>query len=650
MPVTTIPERSFVYEFGGFRLDPKQRLLSRIDGAPVVLTGKSFDALLHLVTYAGELVARDALTKVLWPTTIVDDSNLNVAISALRRALKDESPGQRFIATVAGRGYQFVAHVVRAPAIRAASAPSEAIPQAPPAVASDAAGRRGRRLALAAAAGVAVLLVIAAVVATWRTERTPRAVPGPVATLAVLPFKSLTATDRNESLELGMTETLITGLNSGNLTVSPLSSVRRYSGPEQDALAAGRSLGVQAVLEGYIQRDAGQLRVSARLLNVDDGRQLWADLYEQKFSNLFSVQDAIAAKVWAALMPDLIAGTAPALRRYTQDAEAYQLYANGRYHRLQRLSEDGLRQALAYFNQAIERDPRFALAYVGLAETHAILGVFGAVAPHTTFPQARRAVEKALELAPDLGEAYASLGHIKAQYEHDWSGAERAYQRAIQLNPNCAPAWQWLGIYLGLSGRFAEGIDQLRKAQTLDPATPGYSALIGMLLNYQRRYDEAIEQLEKTLEMNPDLPTAHTYLAVAYLRSGRYAEALDHLDRVRSPTPGLAGYRGQVYAFAGRRAEALAEISRLVAQSKERYVSAYDIATIHAALGDADQVFVWLDRALTERSQLIGWLPWDPVFDGIREDVRYGPLVQRLVPHEDQKPLPGAGNDARGRA
>lgn len=634
--MTTSPGRSVVYEFGGFRLDPKQRLLARIGGPPVVLTGKSFDALVHLVTHAGELVTRAALTDALWPTTVVDDSNLNVAISALRRALNDESPGQRFIATVAGRGYQFVADVVRTPpsdAARAAPEPTADAPSAP--IAPSAGSRKRRPLPLTAAISVALLVALAAVLALWRVQRTPEVAPGPVATLAVLPFKPLTASDRNESLELGMTETLIAGLNSGNLTVSPLSSVRRYAGPEQDALAAGRALGVQAVLEGYIQRDAGQLRVSARLLRVDDGQQLWADRYEEEFSNIFAVQDAIAAKVWAALTPDLIAEKAPALRRYTQDAEAYQLYANARYHRLQRLGEAGLRQSLAYLDRAIELDAGFALAYVGQAEAYAILAVFGAVAPHAAFPQARRAVDKALELAPDLAEAHASLGHIKAQYEHDWAGAERAYQRAIQLNPGCAPAWQWRGIYLGYSGRFAEGIDQLRKAQTLDPATPGYSALIGMLLNYQRRYDEAIQQLTQTLEMNPDLPTAHTYLAVAYLRSGRYTEALDHLDRVRSPTPGLDGYRGQAYAFSARRAEAQAEVSRLVAQSKQRYVSAYDIATIHAALGDRDQLFAWLDRALIERSQLIAWLPWDAVFDGIRDDARYSALVQRLVPRAD---------------
>ena len=290
---------------------------------------------------------------------------------------------------------------------------------------------------------------------------------------------------------------------------------------------------------------------------------------------------------------------APSLRRYTADSEAYQLYANGRFH-LNRANEDGLRHALADFEQAVERDPQFALAYVGIAEARSILGVFGAVAPRDTFPQARRAVDKALELAPDLGEAYASLGHIKVQYEHDWSGAEQAYRRAIELNPAFPRAPQWYGLLLGCQGRFDEGIAQLRRAQALEPAQPMYSALIGMVLMYQRRYDDAIEQLQLTLKTDPNFPTANTYLAAAYLRLGEYEKAMDHLGRVKSLAPGSQGYVGQIYALSGKRAAALQEIERLVALSKQRYVSAYDIATIYAALGETDKTFEWLDRALEE--------------------------------------------------
>lgn len=371
------------------------------------------------------------------------------------------------------------------------------------------------------------------------------------------------------------------------------------------------------------------MRVTARLLDVVDGRQLWADRYDENFTDVFSVQDSIAAKVRSALAPEPVDEPSPLLRLYTEDAEAYELYLRGRFFTRQG-SENGFRQALEHFRQAIERDPDFALAHVGLSEGYAILGVFGVVAPHETFPQAKQAVERALELAPDLGEAYASLGHIKVQYEHDWAGAEAAYRRAIELNPYYAPAHQWLGLYLAVCGDFEQGAAQMRQAQSLEPAAPLCRAMIGMLLNYERRYVEAIDQLEKTLEMEPDLPTAHPYLAVSYLRLGEYERAMDHLDRSSSLTPGSAAYRGQILALSRRREDAYAEIKRLIAESQQRYVAAYDIATIYGVLGDVDETFLWLDRAFEDRSQLIGWVLRDPAFDSIRDNPRYEAVVRPL--------------------
>ncbi|MDP9197597.1 MAG: winged helix-turn-helix domain-containing protein [Pseudomonadota bacterium] len=544
-----------VFEFAGFRLEPQRRTLSRIDGGPVVLTDKAFDVLVYLVEHAGQLVTKDELLRVLWPTTIVEENSLYAAISALRRAVKDESGAQRLIATVAGRGYQFVAEV----RVAVASSP----PVAAPAVTPLGSGKR--RLPLVAAAVLALAAGIGVTVIALRDV--PEASPQPSGlSLAVLPFRPLTPDDRNESLELGMTETLIAGLNAGGLSVSPLSSVRRYAGIEQNGLAAGRELRVEAVLEGHIQRADNQLRVSARLLNVSDGRQLWAQSYEEPFTDIFTVQDAIAEKVRAALTIELAGDASPGLQRYTADAEAYQQYANGRYHML-RLA---LPEALAHFEQAVARDPEFALAYVGIADVRSVLGVFGAVAPHDTFPQAHQAVQKALKIAPELGDAYATLGHIKVQYEHDWSGAERAYRRAIELDPNNAFAHQCLGLYLALSGRFDDGIAQMRRAQALEPAQPGYSSLIGMVQIYQRRYDQAIGQLQATLEMDPHFPTTNTYLAMAYLRRGEYDKAMDHLGRTKALAPGSGAYRGQIFALSGRRAEALQELERLQALSKQR--------------------------------------------------------------------------------
>jgi len=630
--VMDVPEGIRIYEFGEFQLHvARQSLYCKPADRWIPLTPRVFDTLLFLVEHPEELLDKPRMMAAIWPDVIVEENNLDQNISTLRHLLGERRGDQRYIVTVRRRGYRFVAPVRkfalsdrdRVAAGGANAAETGELPDRP--------GTTGARMKLSGIAGLTALALVAivAILTQWRGDEQPRTVILPTQTLAVLPFRPLAATDRNESLELGMAETLIVRLNNSRLVVSPLSAVRRYGDPNQDAVAAGRALGVDAVLEGHLQRDGDRLRVSARLMNVGDGRQLWADRYDENFTDIFSVQDAIATKVLGALTPELTGEMSAVFRRYTEDAEAYQLYASGRFHR-RRGNEEGLRKALEFFHQAVERDPNFAPAYVGLAETYALLGVFGIVAPHSVFPQARQAVDQALELAPELGEAHASLGHIKVQYEHDWSGAELAYTRAIELNPNYAPVHQWFGIYLSLSGRFDEGLERMHYAQSLEPSSPLYAAMIGMLLTYQRRYDEAIEQLEKTLEMDPALPTAHTYLAMAYLRRGEYDLAIQHLGQSSSLAPGSTAYLGQIYALSGRRSDADAEVERLIAESQRRYVPAYDIATIYAALERPDETFAWLERAFDERSPLIGWIPWDPVFDRIRSDPRYPEVVRRL--------------------
>lgn len=606
------PDKPSVYEFGEFRLDAARQMLYSVRAETwTPLTSRVFDTLLFLVTHPGVVISRATLMKAVWPDVIVEDNNLDQSISALRQLLGERDGEHPYIVTVRGRGYRFVA-------------PINVI--APPE--TDDRPRRAARPALWLAGVFAAATVLVLVVfASRKDDSLPVAADEPQ-TLAVLPFRPMISAERDESLEFGIAETLIAQLHTEQMAVRPLSAVRRYADPEEDALQAGRALGVSSVLEGHLQRDGTRLRVSVRLLDVGSGRQLWADRFDEDVTDIFSVQDAIAAKVRAALLPGLAPETTTYVRP-TSDPEAYQLYASGRFLR-RRADEDGLRRAIIQFERAIERDPDFALAYVGLAECHSILGVFGILAPHDTFPRAIEAIDRALELAPDLAEAHASLGHVKVQYENDWTGGEAALRHAIRLNPNFAPAQQWLGILLAASGQFEEGLDQLRIAQSLEPSSALYSALVGLLLTYQRRYDQAIVQLTRTLDMAPDFPTAHAYIAFAYIRRGDFDLALAHLDRMPLKAPGSAAYRGQLYALSGRPDEARAEILRLAELSSYQYVAAYDIATIHAALGDVDQAFHWLELAFMDRSQLIGWVPWDPVFDGLRDDPRYPGIVARL--------------------
>jgi TolB-like protein len=447
--------------------------------------------------------------------------------------------------------------------------------------------------------------------------------------LAVLPFKPLTVSDDDESLQFGMTETLIIGLNSAALRTSPLSSVRRYANLEQDAADAGRELGVQAVLEGYMQRSGDRLRLSARLIEVVTGRELWARRYDESFTDIFAVQDAIADQIRQSLMPGLVGDTAPALRRYTDDSEAYQLYVNGRFD-LRRRSEPGLRRALSSFEQAVALDPDFALAYVGIAEARSMMAVSGAAAPRDAFPLAKRNVARALAIAPDLGEAYAVLGQIRLQYEHDWSAAESALLRAVDLNPYFAPSQQWLGLYYAYMGRMDDALARIARARELEPLAPGYGAIEGLLMIYAGAYTAAVDRLQETLSLDPTFELTRTYLGLAYLRLGDFDRAMKEFSRTRSVAPGRGGYVGQLYALSGRRQEALDEAHRLIELSRQRYVAAYDIATIYGALGDADEAFAWLERAIADRSQLIGWLAAEPAFESMRGDPRFVAMLEQL--------------------
>ncbi len=560
-----------VFEFGEFTIDADQRRLVRRASEEVVpLTPKAMDALIYFLEHRQELLDKDTLLAAIWPNVTVEENSLTQTISTLRRVLGEARGENRYIATIPGRGYRFVAEVAQRSA-------------------------------------------------------------GPQRTLAVLPFRPLVPEDRNESLEIGMTETLITSLNAlRDLTVCPLTSVLRYGVFDRDATAAGKELGVESVLEGSLQRQGGRLRVTARLIRVSDGRQIWSSRFEEDFTTLFDVQDSIAHRVTEALAGEL-GGARPhrLVKRFTEDAEAYQLYSNGRLA-WSRFSKAGLMQAIAFFKEAIAHDERYARAYTGLSDCYGTLAVMGIRAPRVVFPLAREAVAKALEIDPLLAEAHATLGHIKAQYENDWRGAEQAYTRAIELDPNYTMSYVYRGILSGYMGEIDRGVTDLRLAQKLEPLWAPPKACVGMLLYFGRRYAEAITELEQTLAADEGSDHARRFLGRACLRTNQIERALTEFGRCRNPTPGSFGDTGQSLALLGRRTEALAELRRLERQSAAEYVPSYDLATIAASLGEADQALNWLDRAVAERSTLLGWLRIDPAFDSLRGNARFESIVVRL--------------------
>jgi TolB-like protein/DNA-binding winged helix-turn-helix (wHTH) protein/tetratricopeptide (TPR) repeat protein len=597
------------YDFGEFRLDADLRQLLSNDGRPLPLVSRAFEALLYLVQNAGELVNKADLMRAVWPDTVVEENNLSQSIAAIRRVL-GERPGEyKYIVTVPGRGFRFVAAVSEPGGNSPGAAQSEAIAAAPV--------RSMRRRLL-----VIVMVALASVIGTLAYLAWPQ--PKSVAranTLAILPFKSVDPASKDSALPLGMTDTLITRLRQlEGISIQPFSSVRRFGGAEQDARAAGQLLGVAMVLDGTLQRDGDRLRVTATMIDVTSGQVLWSKQFHESFTDIFAVQDAIAARVTDALAVELSGAEHQRLtRRYTSDAEAYQLYVNGWFQRT-RGDAESFKRSIGFFQQAIARDPNYPLPYVGLADSYAMLSVYGVMPRDLAFPPALDAVKKALALDGELGEAHATLGHIRVQYEGDYDGAEREYQRAVSLAPRYAIGHMWYGLLLAWEGRFDESLVKLRYAQELEPTFLTTSANIGMVLYYARRYDDAIAHLSKLLDTDPTMDHARSFLGRAYLRKGDYDAAIAEFKERKTPSVFSNQDLAIAYALAGREQEALAELERVLARAKTSYVSPYDIAAIYVSLGEKDTAFTWLARAASAKGNTL--VDIDPVFDAVRHDPR----------------------------
>jgi DNA-binding winged helix-turn-helix (wHTH) protein/TolB-like protein/tetratricopeptide (TPR) repeat protein len=599
------------YEFGDFALDVGQQCLLRRDtGQAILLTAKVFETLVYFVEHAGETLDKDVLLRAIWPGVVVEENSLTQNVSTLRQMLGEARGENRYITTVARKGYRFVAKVTR----REAPMSGAARP----------------RMGLIVAGAAALLAVIAAIVLFATAPKPREAAPLPAQTLAILPFKPLLPAERNESLEFGMTQSLISHLSRYSpQAISPLSSVRRYRALDQDPIAAGRELGVDTVLDGSLQRSGARLRVAVRLLRVADGQQLWAQSFDQDFTTIFDVQDTIAARVAQAVSVRWVGGSATRGAPYTKDPEAYALYASGQFA-WTRQTEASLLQAIAFFEQAIARDPNYALAYASLADSYALLGVFGMRAPREAFPEARRAVEKALAIDPDLAAAHTSLGQIRTIYEHDWEGGAREYQRALQLDPSMASTYHRLGLLYAMQGQIDRALEVNGRAQQLEPLWLAPKGAAGNFLYFARRYDESIRLLEQVLALDERADNAREFLIRDLIVKGDYDRALAEYDKRPLQMPGSNAHRAQALALSGRRAAALVELDRVLKLSKERYVPAYDIALIYAALADTEHTFAWLERAVEDRSTMMVFLAQDPMFDALHGDPRWAGLVQQI--------------------
>jgi TolB-like protein/class 3 adenylate cyclase/Flp pilus assembly protein TadD len=452
--------------------------------------------------------------------------------------------------------------------------------------------------------------------------------------IAVLPFKPLAAENRDPALELGMADTLITKLsNSRKIIVPSLNSVRKYNNLEQDPVLAGRELQASSVLEGNVQRVGDRIRVTARLINVADGSSLWAETFDEKFTDVFAVQDAISQKVADALALRLSGEEKNRLtKRYTENLTAYQLYLTGRYH-VALLTPPEIREAMRFYQQAIDLDPSYALAYFGLAEANRALAINADVPSKDCLPRAKAAAKKALEIDESLAEAHASLAFSLIWFDWDWSRAENEAKRAILLNPNSAAAHFSYAHVLSDLGRHDEAVREGARAVELEPVFFLYSAIEGMFLHHARRDQEARDLLEQTIRLGPNFWAAHLTLGKVFAQQRKYPEAIAEFTRAKELSHGNSeaiGSIGYVEALRGNAAKARAVLDELKALANQHYIPPYSVAMVYHALGEDGEALALLEKGCEERDVRLTLLKVDPRWDTLRSNPRFVAILKHV--------------------
>jgi len=571
------------YEFGPFYVDASQRLLAR-DGTPVPLTPKVFDTLLHLVQRSGRVLGKDELMRAIWPDTAVEENNLNQNISILRRVLGDGRSERRYIATVPGHGYQFVAEVK----------PSR--------------------------------------------ERSHPLSPGDGASIAVLPFANLSADSSNQYFCDGLAEELINALAKlEQIRVVARTSAFSFKGKEADIREIGRKLKVSTVLEGSVRKSGNRLRITVQLINAVNGYHLWSERYDSEMQDIFDVQDEITLAIVGALKLKLLGKEKSAiLKHHTGNPKAYLLYLKGQYYRWKTAPEE-FRKCCDYFERAVNADPAFALGYFGLNSYYGYGSAWGVLPPDEGWPKAHAALTKALELDGTLPEAHLSLAAFLLVHDRNWAGAEKEIKRVLALNPKLAEIHHLYSFYFLTLGRFDDAITEGRRALESDPLSLIYGRSLGMCLYFSRRYDEAIAQYHETLELDQNNVSVHELLGIAYEQQGRRGEAIAEWQK----TAVLTGDHELAASLGSARAEA--DLARAVGERARRsleqasekartgwYVPAIEHARAWIRIGDSEQAFCSLEKASSECNVFALLLNSDPFYDSLRADERFEHLRQLI--------------------
>lgn len=553
------------------------------NGQNRTLTPRSFDILLFLIERRGRAVEKQELFEQIWKGIFVTDNALTRVIKEIRRALGDDADAPRYIETIPKRGYRFIAEVTR-------------------------------------------ISVTAKTLQPAINER--RATP----LMAVLPFKLLASSGDDEYLGLGMADALITRLsNVGQIIVRPTSAVLKYTGINQDPVAIGHELRVESVIEGSIRKSGERIRVTVQLVSVEDQRPLWADKFDENFTDIFAVEDSIAEKVAEALALRLSGEERRLLKkRYTDEVEAHEFYLKGRFH-ANKFTLENFNKAIESFHRALDIDPDYALVYAGIAEAYWIAADLY-LNPEEAVKQTKEASIKAVEIDDNLAEGHAFLAISTMSYDWDWVESAKEFNRSIELNPVFAPTHQWYGWYLSLIGRHDDAIRASERAKQLDPFSLGINWFLSVSYCLARRYDESLEKALDLIELEPNFWGGHLGAGICHAYRGEYPESIAaHLKAEKlGSSPMIKGSLAYVYARAGMNVEARAGLDELKALEKESFVPPFYLALIHMALRENDDAFAYLEKAYEMRDSSLPLLKVDARLDPLRSDPRLTELMQRI--------------------
>ena len=630
----TTENKEVIYEFGKFRLDASERILT-VDGAPMHLPAKEFDTLLLLVENNRKALSKEDMMVSIWHDVFVEESNLAKQVSRLRKVLTTN--GTNYIETIPKHGYRFSADLrLTRPAIdQPVILEKRTVKRLTLAVENDAVETvRPRRTSSAFAVMTAVFLFALLGAVLWLSNSPASTSPREINSIAVLPLRPLISDESSKAIGLGLTDALITKIGSlKHVVVRPTGAVSGFGEAPENAVEIGKKLNVDAVLEGTLQQADGRLRVNARLIRTDTGEQLWAERFDEPSAGIFALQDALSTKIARTLALELTNSERSRLvGQGTVSVEAYEMFLRGRFYQTQN-TPDGLNRSIELYQQAIALDPNFAQAYAGIADAKLIQYNFNFAAASDAIPEARQSIDRVMRLNPELSNAHTSLALVQFLAERNWPEAEKSLQRAITINPNNADAYSRYGYFLMRVGSFDEALEKYAKARELNPLSNIVQSGIGLTYLCARRYPEAIDQLERTAAENPKFSHPRWLLATAYEAAGNPEKAFEENLKALAVEGGndFAAVLERKRDVQGIDAANRLWLEESVRRQTTNPVSSLFVAMRAATVKDSEATLFWLEKSFAQGETTLGGIRYLSKFDFVRDEIRFNAIIAELA-------------------